>query len=188
MKLIKFQNVSTWWDWALFCWYHLTQVPKWVKLKISFDHVKTSFCWKRCANSRQMHCFAFRYRTGSKMIMKRYETLNSIHPVRLSTFVTFWHSVWSNTSKNWRFRGPAYTHTSWQFWRKLFFWECVMENFEIRLSGETSWKFFFRFIFLGLKGVHFCNELFIKLIKTYIHFHQIFCRSAFVTISLVVLC
>ena len=54
-----------------------------------------------------MHCFAFRYRTGSNMIMKRYETLNSIHPVRLSTFVTFWHSVWSNTSKYWKFRGPA---------------------------------------------------------------------------------
>ena len=36
-----------------------------------------------------MHCFAFRYRTGSNMIMKRNETLNSIHPVRLSTFVSF---------------------------------------------------------------------------------------------------
>ena len=55
------------------------------EIEKSFDHV--------LANSGQMHCFAFRYRTGSNMIMKRYETLNSIHPVRLSTFVTFWHSV-----------------------------------------------------------------------------------------------
>ena len=27
----------------------------------------------------------------------------------MNTFVTFWHSVWSNTSKNWKSRGPAKT-------------------------------------------------------------------------------
>ena len=145
MKLIKFQNVSTWWDWALFCWYHLTQVQKWVKFEKSFDHVKTSFCWKRCTNSRQMHCFAFRYRTGSNMIMKRNETLNSIHPVRLSTFVTFCYSVWSNTSKYWRFRGPAKTSDFVKTHCKLLAIELLSDA---RLSCcthvlYTTWNFLF---------------------------------------------
>ena len=92
-----------------------------------------------------MHCFAFRYRTGSNMIMKRYETLNSIHPVRLSTFVTFWHSVWSNTSKKWRFRGPAKTSDLVKTHCKLLAIELLSDA---RLSCcthvlYTTWNFLF---------------------------------------------
>ena len=93
----------------------------------------------------QILCFAFRYRTRSNMIMKRYETLNSIHPVRLSTFVTFWHSVWSNTSKNWKFRGPAKTSDFVKTHCKLLAIELLSDA---RLSCcthvlYTTWNFLF---------------------------------------------
>ena len=109
MKLIKFQNVYTWWDWALFCSYHLTRVRKWVKFDKSLDDEKTSFSSKRCANSSQLHCNAFRCRANSNMKMKYNAMLNSTDTTRLSTLLMFLHSYRSNTIENWRFRGPIKT-------------------------------------------------------------------------------
>ena len=64
------------------------------------------------------------------------------------------------------------------FGENCFFEDALWKNLRSAHQVKLLESFLFRFIFLGLKSVHFCNELKFKLIKTYIHFHQIFCRSA----------
>ena len=68
-----------------------------------------------------------------------------IHPSKMNTFVTFWHSVWSNTSKKWRFRGPAKTSDLVKTHCKLLAIELLSDA---RLSCcthvlYTTWNFLF---------------------------------------------
>ena len=76
---------------------------------------------------------------------KKNQTKLKYTQIKLNNFVTFWYSVWSNTSKNWGFRGPAKTSDLVKTHCKLLAIELLSDA---RLSCcthvlYTTWNFLF---------------------------------------------